>query len=110
MLLFLPGMAFAEELDVLGLTSTHRGLYCVLVFIISYAFVMTEEFTHLRKSKPVILAAGIIWAQVAYMASSNGVPAEQVHKAGFTCKALPVFVECNGTSQTKTGEAKSIGF
>jgi hypothetical protein len=31
--------------------------------------------------------------------------AQQVHKAGFTWKALPVFVECNGTSQTKTGEA-----
>lgn len=81
LLLALPGMAFAEELDVLGLTDTHRGLYCVLIFIISYAFVMTEEFTHLRKSKPVILAAGIIWAQVAYMASSNGVPAEAVHIA-----------------------------
>jgi Na+/H+ antiporter NhaD/arsenite permease-like protein len=81
LLLLLPGLASAEELDVLGLTGSHRGLYCVLIFIISYAFVMTEEFTHLRKSKPVILAAGIIWAQVAYMASSNGVPAEKVHKA-----------------------------
>ncbi|WP_371822618.1 sodium:proton antiporter NhaD [Methylococcus sp. EFPC2] len=74
-------MALAEEFDVLGLTNTHRGLYCVLIFIISYAFVMTEEFTHLRKSKPVILAAGIIWAEVAYLASSNGVPAEAVHTA-----------------------------
>jgi len=80
-MLFLPGLASAEESDVLGLTGTHRGLYCVMVFIVSYAFVMTEEFTHLRKSKPVILAAGIIWAHVAYLASSNGVSAEQVHKA-----------------------------
>jgi Na+/H+ antiporter NhaD/arsenite permease-like protein len=76
-----PGMAFAEESEVLGLTGTHRGLYSVLIFIVSYAFVMTEEFSHLRKSKPVILAAGIIWAQVAVLASSSGVPAEQVHKA-----------------------------
>ena len=81
LLLALPGIASAEELDVLGLTGTHRGLYCVLIFIVSYAFVMTEEFTHLRKSKPVILAAGIIWAQVSYLASSNGIPAEGVHKA-----------------------------
>jgi Na+/H+ antiporter NhaD/arsenite permease-like protein len=80
-LLFLPEIASAEESATLGLTGTQRGLYCVLIFIISYAFVMTEEFTHLRKSKPVILAAGIIWAHVAYLASSNGVPAEQVHKA-----------------------------
>jgi Na+/H+ antiporter NhaD/arsenite permease-like protein len=81
LLFFLPGLASAEEANVLGLTGTHRGLYCVLVFIIAYAFVMTEEFTHLRKSKPVILAAGIIWAHVAYLASSSGVPAEKVHKA-----------------------------
>ncbi|MDD1649355.1 MAG: sodium:proton antiporter NhaD, partial [Methylococcaceae bacterium] len=80
-LFLLPELASAEEAANLGLTGTQRGLYCVLIFIISYAFVMTEEFTHLRKSKPVILAAAIIWAHVAYLASSNGVPAEQVHKA-----------------------------
>lgn len=80
-LLVLPDLALAEEIDVLGLTGTHRGLYCVLIFIIAYAFVMTEEFTHLSKSKPVILSAGIIWAQVAYLASTNGVPAETVHQA-----------------------------
>jgi Na+/H+ antiporter NhaD/arsenite permease-like protein len=81
-LLFLvPGLASAEGSEVLGLTGTQRGLYCVLVFIIAYGFVMTEEFTHLRKSKPVILAAGIIWAHVAYLAASNSVPSEKVHKA-----------------------------
>jgi len=79
--LFLPEVALAEEIQNLGLTGAHRGLYCLLIFVIAYAFVMTEEFTHLRKSKPVILAAGIIWAQVAYMASTSNVPSEQVHKA-----------------------------
>jgi Na+/H+ antiporter NhaD/arsenite permease-like protein len=80
-LLLVPELAFAEELQNLGLTGTHRGIYCLLIFLIAYGFVMTEEFTHLKKSKPVILAAGIIWAQVAYMASTSGVPSEQVHKA-----------------------------
>lgn len=80
-LFLLPEWASAEEIGVLGLTGTHRGLYCVMIFIIAYAFVMTEEFSHLRKSKPVILAAGIIWAHVAYLASSYGVSAEKVHKA-----------------------------
>lgn len=78
--LILPELASAEELRNLDLTATHRGLYCVLIFIIAYAFVMTEEFTHLRKSKPVILAAGIIWAQVAYLASTAGVASEAVHR------------------------------
>ena len=81
LLLLVPELVSAEEAGTLGLTGTQRGLYCVLIFIIAYAFVMTEEFTHLRKSKPVILAAGIIWAHVAYLASSHGVAAEKVHKA-----------------------------
>ena len=28
---------------------------------------MAEEFTHLRKSKPVLLAAGLIWALIAWV-------------------------------------------
>ncbi|BBL71120.1 sodium:proton antiporter [Methylogaea oryzae] len=64
----------------LGLTGMQRGIYCVLIFIIAYAFVMAEEHTHLRKSKPVIIAAGIIWAQVAWMAQSVDVPVEKVHE------------------------------
>ncbi len=33
-----------------------------------------EEFTHLRKSKPVILAAGMIWAIIAYEYATASVP------------------------------------
>lgn len=81
-LLLLPEWSWAaEELQNLGLTGTQRGIYCVLIFIIAYAFVMTEEYSHLRKSKPVILAAGIIWAHVAWLAQINDVPGEQVHAA-----------------------------
>jgi NhaD family Na+/H+ antiporter len=32
------------------------------IFVVSYSLVISEEFTHLRKSKPVVLAAGLIWA------------------------------------------------
>jgi NhaD family Na+/H+ antiporter len=39
---------------------------------VAYLLVMAEEFTHLRKSKPVILAAGIIWAIIAAVYASNG--------------------------------------
>jgi NhaD family Na+/H+ antiporter len=35
---------------------------------------MVEELTHLRKSKPVILAAGIIWAMIGAVYASNGMP------------------------------------
>ncbi|MCP4406657.1 MAG: sodium:proton antiporter [Gammaproteobacteria bacterium] len=33
---------------------------------------MSEEFTHLRKSKPVVLAAGIIWVLVALTYAGHG--------------------------------------
>lgn len=80
-LLFLPEIAMAEEFKNLGLTGTERGIYTVLIFLVAYGFVMTEEFTHLRKSKPVIFAAAVIWAHVAVLASEAGVPGEELHKA-----------------------------
>jgi Na+/H+ antiporter NhaD/arsenite permease-like protein len=78
--LLLPELAMAADFDTLGLTGTQRGIYTVLIFIIAYAFVMTEEFTHLSKSKPVILAAGIIWAHAAILSKEAGVSAEDMHK------------------------------
>ena len=53
----------AIQLDMTGLLV---GYFALGVFVLAYALVMAEEFTHLRKSKPVILAAGIIWALVAW--------------------------------------------
>lgn len=79
--LLVPQVAMAEELGTLGLTGTERGIYTVLIFLIAYGFVMTEEFTHLRKSKPVILAAGIIWAHAAILAAQKGVSPEVMHEA-----------------------------
>jgi len=71
----------AESFTSLDMTGTERGIYTVLIFLIAYGFVMTEEFTHMRKSKPVILAAGIIWAHAAILAQQKGVPAEEMHSA-----------------------------
>ncbi len=39
---------------------------------------MTEGFIHLRKSKPVILATGIIWVIVAYLSESTGHDPEEL--------------------------------
>ncbi len=80
-LYWLPGLAMAGGFESLGLTGTERGIYTVLIFIIAYGFVMTEEFTHLRKSKPVILAAGIIWANASVLATQAGVSVEAMHEA-----------------------------
>lgn len=80
-LLFLPEIAMAEEFKNLGLTGTERGIYTVLIFFVAYGFVMAEEFTHLRKSKPVIFAAAVIWAHVAILAHDAGISGEELHSA-----------------------------
>jgi NhaD family Na+/H+ antiporter len=54
------------------LTRTGIGHAALLVFLIAYLVVMAEEFTHLRKSKPVILAAGIIWGMIAFVYANLG--------------------------------------
>ena len=50
----------------MDLTGHWVGAAALLIFVLAYALVIVEEFTHLRKSKPVILAAGLIWAIIAY--------------------------------------------
>ncbi len=71
----LPGAVFAaESKELLDLTSHPVGYFSLLVFLLSYLLVMAEEFTELRKSKPVILAAGIIWGMIGYIYTSRGIP------------------------------------
>ena len=67
LLCLLPGITLAAETPVLNLNATSHfsGYLCLIVFFLAYLLVMTEEFTQLRKSKPVILAAGILWMIVA---------------------------------------------
>ena len=47
------------------------GYISLFIFILAYAFVVTEEVTHLRKSKPVLFAAGLIWGMIAWMGSKS---------------------------------------
>lgn len=49
------------------MTHTTLGWFCVGLFILAYAFVMLEEVLHLRKSKPVLAAAGIIWVLIGWV-------------------------------------------
>ena len=57
------------------------GFVAIIVFVVAYAAVMAEEFVHLRKSKPVILAAGAIWVLLAIAAMAADVPSIQVLRA-----------------------------
>ena len=54
------------------LTTHWAGYAAVVIFIAAYSLVILEENLHLRKSKPVIVAAGFIWMLVAFAYASAG--------------------------------------
>ena len=74
LLVFFPLLATAATgtIQSTDLTLAPVGFAALVVFVIAYIVVMAEEFTHLRKSKPVILAAGIIWAMIAFVYAGYG--------------------------------------
>lgn len=58
--------------SVADLTSTLFGYLALGLFVAAYLLVIFEEKLHLRKSKPVMLAAGIIWVLVAVTYAKMG--------------------------------------
>ena len=67
--------------SVLAVTDPHQttlltnhwvGFTAIGIFVIAYALVIFEEQLHLRKSKPVLLAAGLIWILIALFYSNMG--------------------------------------
>jgi len=75
----IPGFSWAADKELMDLTNHWVGYAALAVFVVAYALVMAEEFTHLRKSKPVILAAGIIWAMIGIVYAQNGFTHEVEH-------------------------------
>ena len=63
---------------MLDLTQTWFGYLALAIFVVAYLLVILEEATHLRKSKPVLIAAGLIWALIgmAHAAAGMGEQAE----------------------------------
>ncbi len=86
-LLLSPSMVMAADTahEILDLTNSTAGLTAIVIFAIAYLLVMAEEFTHLRKSKPVIIAAGLIWGMIGYIYMGHGMPevAEQAVRHNF---------------------------
>ncbi len=74
-LLLIPQLAFATNITTdspLPLTSSTIGYASLILFCFAYVLVMLEEYLHLRKSKPVLLAAGLIWAMIGYVYQQHG--------------------------------------
>lgn len=65
-----------EAVARIDLTRHPVGFLALLIFFVAYGFVVVEEVIQLRKSKPVMLAAGLIWALLGIVYAANGRSAE----------------------------------
>jgi NhaD family Na+/H+ antiporter len=72
-----PAVSFAAE-PGMDLTGYWAGTLSLVVFVLAYLLVIGEETIHLKKSKPVIVAAGVIWLLVAIAYAAHG----DTHTAG----------------------------
>lgn len=73
-LLLFPGISLAatESGKMLDFTGHWAGFLALFIFVAAYALVIMEETLHLRKSKPVMVAAGLIWLIVALLYVQQG--------------------------------------
>ena len=58
-----PAVTFAATQaghEPVDLTNSGLGFTAIAIFVFAYLLVMGEEFMHLRKSKPVIIAAAYL--------------------------------------------------
>ena len=66
-----PAAAAGGSLD---LTTSTAGIVAIIIFTAAYMLVMGEERLHMRKSKPVLVAAGLIWIIIGWTYASNNLP------------------------------------
>jgi len=73
LLSLVPGIAnAAEDSHLLDFTGHWAAFLALGIFFAAYLLVIGEEALHMRKSKPVMVAAGIIWLIVAILYNNAG--------------------------------------
>ncbi|BBL72350.1 sodium:proton antiporter NhaD [Methylogaea oryzae] len=75
--LLIPSLSVAAEdagasTRPLDLTGHWAGYLALALFTVAYLFATTEELTTLRKSKPMVLAASLIWMVIAAVYAAGG--------------------------------------
>ncbi len=58
------------------LTGHWVGFAAIGIFALAYVLVISEELIHLRKSKPVMIAAGLLWTGIAIVYAEHGLKEE----------------------------------
>lgn len=79
-LLFASPFASASEGNI-DLTNSFIGYFALFLFILAYILVIFEERLELRKSKSVLIAAGMIWMLLGWVYTQAGQP--QAAEAAF---------------------------
>ena len=82
--LCLPSLALAEQsanssANPLNLTQHWVGYVAIAIFSIAYILAMLEEVTELRKSKPMVLAASLIWIAIAVIYANGNISETASH-------------------------------
>ena len=74
--LFFPCLSFADETTVgatqIDLTHHIVGYLSVALTIVAYIAAMTEDVTELRKSKPMVLSAALVWFAICIYYAVHG--------------------------------------
>ncbi|PJB73183.1 MAG: sodium:proton antiporter [Alphaproteobacteria bacterium CG_4_9_14_3_um_filter_47_13] len=76
-------LAAEEHETVVDLTVHPLAIVSLAIFVLSYVAVLFEEKTHLPKSKPVMLGAGLIWVTIGFMAKDYGIDHDTLRNAVF---------------------------
>lgn len=73
LMLCLPSVTLAAEpAKALDLTEHWVGYTSLVIFSIAYLLAMIEEVTELKKSKPMVFAASVIWILIAAIYANGG--------------------------------------
>lgn len=74
LLLCNPVFSSEASREVLDLTRSWAGYVSLVGFVVAYILVVLEERIHLRKSKPMLAAAGLVWLVVAIVYNQQDLP------------------------------------
>ena len=71
--IFAPLDAYSADTShaIQNFTSHWAAIFALVIFGVSYSLVIFEEQLHLRKSKPVLVSAGVIWLIVSLVYISH---------------------------------------
>jgi NhaD family Na+/H+ antiporter len=69
-----PVFSSEHGIENLDLTKSWVGIAALIIFFTAYTLVILEEKLHLRKSKPMLVAAALIWVCIALVYNQQGMP------------------------------------